>query len=113
VTVRARVAVIVCAATTLAVPAGAAASVTLVNLTSPVPRGSAALLVARVTGTPPKCTIAAFRKGRAWHAKGLTPERPSAGIVSWAWQVGSVAGRWQIHVSCGAAGTLTATLVVS
>jgi hypothetical protein len=105
-------AVLVCTAT-LAAPAGAAAAVTLVNLTSPVPRGSAALLVARVTGAPPRCTIAAFHKGRALHVKGLTPKRPSAGIVSWAWQTGSAAGRWRIVVSCGAAGSLTATLVVS
>lgn len=111
-TMRGLVTVLVCAAA-LAAPAGAAAAVTLVNLTSPVPRGSAALLVARVTGAPPRCTIAAVHKGRAWHAKGLTPKRPSAGIVSWAWQVGSVAGRWRFVVSCGSAGSLTATLVVS
>jgi len=109
---RGLVAVLVCTAA-LAAPAGAAASVTLVNLTSPVPRGSAALLVARVTGVPPRCTIAAFHKGRASHVPGLTPKRPSAGIVSWAWQTGSAPGRWRIVVSCGAAGSLTATLVVT
>jgi len=108
---RALLAVAVCAVA-LALPAGAAASVTLVNLTSPVHRGSAALLVARVTGSPSKCTIAAFHKSRAWHAKGLTPKVPTAGLVSWAWQVGSVPGRWRLLVSCGSAGSLTATLVV-
>jgi acyl dehydratase len=110
--VRSLVAILVCAAA-LAAPAGAAASVILVNFTSPVHHGDAALLVARVTGVPPRCTIAAFHKGRAWHAKGLTPRRPSAGIVSWAWQTGSVAGRWRIVVSCGSAGSLTTTLVVT
>lgn len=104
-------AIAVCAAA-LAAPAGAAASVTLVTFTSPVSRGSAALLVARVTGTP-RCTIAAFHKNRAWHTKAFAPRRPSAGIVSWAWQVGAVAGRWRIVVSCGSAGSLTATLVVT
>ena len=111
-TLRNLLAGLVCAVA-LAAPAGAAAAVSLVNLTSPVHRGSAALLVARVTGAPPRCTIAAFHKGRAWHAGGLTPKRPSTGIVSWAWQVGSVRGRWRIVVSCGSAGSLTATLVVS
>jgi hypothetical protein len=97
----------------LALPATAAASVTLVDFTSPVQRGSAALLVVRVTGAPRKCTIAAFHKGRAWHAKGLAAKLPSAGLASWAWQVGSLPGRFRLLVSCGSAGSLTATLVVT
>ncbi|HXY81326.1 MAG TPA: hypothetical protein VEH55_08145 [Gaiellaceae bacterium] len=109
---RTLVVILACTAA-LAAPAGAAASVVLVNLTSPVHHGDAALLVARVTGATPRCSIAAFHKGRAWHAKGLTPRRPSAGIVTWAWQTGSVAGRWRIVVSCGSAGSLTTTLAVT
>ena len=105
-------AIAACAAALMA-PAGAAASVSLVNLTSPVQAGSAALLVARVTGASHPCSISVRSKRGLSHAAGLTPKRPSAGIVSWAWNVGTIRGRWQIAVSCGAAGRLTATLVVS
>jgi len=104
-------AIAVCAAAMI-VPAGAAASVSLINLTSPVQRGSAALLVVRVSGRAPVCTVVLSRKGRTAHPKGLTPKRPSAGIASWAWQVTVAPGAWRLRVSCGAAGHLVTAIVV-
>jgi hypothetical protein len=112
-TMRRLIAIVVCAAALVA-PAGAAASVSLADLTSPVQRGSAALLVVRVTGRARVCSVVLSRKGRVAHPKGLTPKRPSGGIVSWAWIVAGTTtrGNWRVAVSCGAAGRLVAVLTV-
>jgi hypothetical protein len=95
--------------------AGAAsAKVKLVTVTSPAYPGNAAALVARVS--PSKtCSIVVHYLSGPSHAHGLTPKRPTGGIVSWSWIVGTntTPGRWGIVVSCGAAGTLTTSFRVA
>jgi hypothetical protein len=107
------IAIAVCAAALVA-PAGAAASLSLADLTTPVQRGSAALLVVRVTGRASACSITVSRKGRVLRSKGLTRKRPSGDIVSWAWNVAGTTprGNWRVLVSCGAAGRLATVLTV-
>jgi hypothetical protein len=85
-----------------------------VSVTSPVRAGSTATLVAAVpTGTP--CSIVVTYKSGPSSAAGLYPKRASGGRVSWTWTVGSrtTSGRWPIDVSCGAAGSLHASFVVT
>jgi opacity protein-like surface antigen len=110
-----RLAAIAACAAALAAPASAAAAVGLRTLNSPVQRGSAALLVVQVSGRASRCTVTLTRNARRWHPQGLTPKRPSAGIVSWSWTVAAStpAGNWRLVVSCGAAGRLATVLTVA
>jgi hypothetical protein len=87
----------------------AAASVRLVDVTSPAAAGSSATVTASVLPRKVLCRITVSYKSGPSKAAGLTPKRPSAlGRISWTWKVGSstTTGRWPIVVSCGAAGTM-------
>jgi hypothetical protein len=89
-------------------------SVRLVSLISPVPAGSEATLIAAVpTGTP--CSIVVTYKSGPSSAAGPYPKRASRGRVAWTWMVGTrtTPGRWPIDVSCGAAGSLHTSFVVT
>jgi hypothetical protein len=88
--------------------------VRLVSLTSPVSAGSdATLTVAVPTGTA--CSIVVTYKSGPSSAAGLYPQRASGGRISWTWMVGTrtTPGRWPIDVSCGAAGSLRTSFVVT
>jgi hypothetical protein len=102
--------------TTSAAPASPSQSgkVKLASLTSPVSAGSDATLVVAVpTGT--NCSIVVTYKSGPSEAAGLYPQRARAGRIDWTWTVGSrtTPGRWPIDVSCGAAGDLHTSFVVT
>jgi hypothetical protein len=110
-----------CAMLALAVPVYGAssspssnASVRLVRVTSPISAGSYATLTAAVSRRV-ACSITVYYKSGPSHAAGLDPKRPSNGRVSWTWKVGSrtTPGPWPIVVSCGSAGTLRTSFVVT
>ena len=93
---------------------GARAKVRLVSLTSPIGAGSdATLAVAVATGT--SCSIVVKYKSGPSSAAGLYPQRAKAGRVSWTWMIGTrtTPGRWPIDISCGAAGALHTSFLVS
>jgi hypothetical protein len=96
----------------LALPASAAASVRLSHVTSPVSAGSYATLSVSVSRTA-TCSITVYYKSGPSHAAGLSPQRGKR--ITWTWKVGSrtTAGRWPINVSCGSAGTLHTSFVVT
>jgi hypothetical protein len=99
----------------LAVPASATtARVRLVRVTSPISAGAYARLTAAVTPTR-RCTITVYYKSGPSRAQGLYPKTPRFGRVSWTWKVGTrtTPGRWPIVVSCGSAGTLRTSFVVT
>jgi hypothetical protein len=87
----------------------------LVRVSSPVPRGEYATLIARVI--PRRlCSIAVtYKDGRQSTAKGLYSKRPRNGRVSWTWKVGTrtTPGRWYIRVACGSAGSFRTSFVVT
>jgi hypothetical protein len=88
--------------------------VTLTSLTSPVSAGSDATLVVAVpSGTA--CSIVVTYKSGPSEAAGLYPQRAIEGRIAWTWTVGSrtTPGRWPIDVSCGAAGNLHTSFVVT
>jgi hypothetical protein len=101
---------VLCAA--LALPAGAAARVRLVTVTSPIGHGSYATLTVSVSRTA-TCSITVEYKSGPSHAQGLYPKRGAR--ISWTWKVGTrtTPGRWPIVVSCGSAGTLRTSFVVT
>jgi micrococcal nuclease len=94
--------------------APAAASVRLVRVTSPIRHGAYATLVARVSRAA-TCSITVYYKSGPSHARGLYPKHTTGGRVGWTWKVGTrtTPGRWPIRVSCGAAGTLNTSFVVT
>jgi hypothetical protein len=88
--------------------------VKLVSLTSPVKAGEhAALTVGVPNGT--SCAIVVTYKSGPSSAAGLYAQRARAGRSSWTWKVGTrtTPGRWPIDVSCGAAGSLHTSFVVT
>ena len=88
--------------------------VKLVSLTSPVSAGSDATLVVAVPdGT--SCSIVVTYKSGPSSAAGLYPQRASGGRINWTWVVGTrtTPGRWPIDVSCGAAGSLHTSFLVT
>jgi hypothetical protein len=93
--------------------ATADARVRLLSVSSPVSRGNAATLVARVSPAQ-SCSITVYYKSGPSQAKGLYRKRPVGGVVTWSWIVGTrtTPGRWPIVVSCGAAGTLRTSFAV-
>ena len=96
----------------LALPAAASARVRLVNVTSPISHGSYATLTVNVSRTA-TCSITVFYKSGPSEAAGLYPKRGTR--ISWSWRVGTrtTPGRWPITVSCGSAGTLHTSFVVT
>jgi hypothetical protein len=98
--------------TVLAVPASAAAKVRLISVTSPVRHGTNATLSVSLT-QPGTCSITVYNQTGASGAQGLYPKRGSQ--ISWTWKVdpGTKTGWWPIVLSCGSAGTLQASFVVS
>jgi micrococcal nuclease len=97
-------------------PAGSAShgKVKLLSLTSRVSAGSDATLVVAVpTGTT--CSIVVTYESGPSSAAGLYPQRASGGRIDWTWRVGTrtTPGRWPIDVSCGAAGNLHTSFVVT
>jgi hypothetical protein len=90
----------------------ASAGVRLVSVTSPINHGGYATLTVSVS--PAKtCSITVYYKSGPSSAAGLYPKRGSR--ISWTWKVGTrtTPGRWPISVSCGSAGTLQTSFVVT
>ena len=98
----------------LVLPAGAAARVRVVHLTSPINHGAYATLAVSVSSRA-TCSIVVNYKSGPSHAQGLYPKATVSGRVSWTWKVGTntTAGRWGIVVSCGRAGVLRTSFVVT
>jgi hypothetical protein len=87
-------------------PSGSAIHVTIASLTSPIARGSTAILVAR-TKASAACTILVEYKSGPSQAQGLGPKTASrSGSVSWSWTVGpkTTVGSWPVTVNCTSAG---------
>jgi hypothetical protein len=101
-------------AVALALPAAASARVRLIAVTSPASPGSYATLRASVSSSR-TCSITVNYMSGPSHAQGLYSKRPVSGRISWTWKVGTrtTPGRWGIVVSCGSAGTLRTSFVVS
>jgi hypothetical protein len=99
-------------AAALALPTTAAASVRLASVSSPISHGSYATLSVAVTPSA-TCSITVIYKSGRSVAQGLYPKRGSR--LSWTWMVGTrtTPGRWPIIVSCGSAGTLRTSFVVT
>ena len=59
------------------------------------------------------CSITVYYKSGPSRAQGLYPKHGSR--ISWTWKVGTrtTPGRWPILVSCGSAGTLNTSFVVT
>jgi hypothetical protein len=96
----------------LLVPVTADASVKRVRLTSPVSAGSYATLIVRVSRVA-RCSITVYYKSGPSSAAGLYPKRGR--LIAWTWKVGTrtTPGRWPIVVSCGSAGNLRTSFVVT
>jgi hypothetical protein len=90
----------------------AGASVRLAAVTSPVSAGSYATLTVAVSKTA-TCSITVYYKSGPSHAQGLSPQRGRR--ISWTWKVGTrtTPGRWPIRISCGSAGSLSTSFVVT
>jgi hypothetical protein len=99
-------------AAALAIPSSAAASVRLVSVTSPIRHGSYATLTVSVSRRA-TCSIIVYYKSGPSEAAGLYPKRGLR--ISWTWKVGTrtTSGRWPITISCGSAGTLRTSFVVT
>jgi hypothetical protein len=106
---------LVVALASLVLAAPAAARVRLVSITSPISHGSHTTMIARVSSSSVTCAITVYYKSGPSRARGLYPKRPSGGRVIWTWKVGTrtTPGRWPIRISCGAAGTLNTSFVVT
>lgn len=99
------VVVVPVAPTTTIVPAGGG-GLTIHSVTSPVSKGSAAVLTAQAAPGA-ACTITVYYKSGPSKAQGLEPKTVGAdGKVSWTWTVGArtSSGNWRIVVSCTANG---------
>ena len=96
-------------------PTVAAAKVRLVHVTSPVSAGSYATLKAKISRNHATCSITVYYKSGPSEAEGLYSKRTRHRRVSWTWKVGTrtTPGRWPIVVSCGRAGTLHTSFVVT
>jgi hypothetical protein len=96
----------------LALPATAAARVRLVSITSPINHGAYATLTVSVSRVA-TCSITVYYRSGPSQAAGLYPKRGRR--ISWTWKVGTrtTPGRWPIVVSCGAAGTLRTSFLVT
>jgi hypothetical protein len=99
----------------LALPTAASAGVRLLSVTSPINHGAYATLTASVSPARSTCSITVYYMSGPSEAQGLYPKRASSGRVSWTWKVGTrtTPGRWPILVSCGSAGTLRTSFVVT
>jgi hypothetical protein len=88
------------------------AGVRLVAVTSPVRAGSDASLTVSVSPAQ-TCSITVYYKSGPSQAAGLYPLRGTR--ITWTWTVGSrtTPGRWPILVSCGKAGSLRTSFVVT
>ena len=98
------------AALVIATPASA--SVRLIGITSPIRHGGYATLSVALSPSA-NCSIAVHYKSGDSTAAGLYPK--SGSRISWTWKVGTntTPGRWWITVSCGSAGTLNTSFVVT
>ena len=91
---------------TTTAPTGTTAGVTIVSLTSPVARGSTAILAAKARPGA-ACSITVTYKSGPSKASGLVPRTASsAGSVSWSWTIGTntTLGTWPAKVTCTANG---------
>jgi hypothetical protein len=96
----------------LLVPTAASARVRVVAVTSPINHGAYATLTVAVSPAA-TCTITVHYKSGPSRAQGLDPKHGNR--ISWTWKVGTrtTPGRWPISVSCGAAGALNTSFVVT
>jgi hypothetical protein len=100
---------------TVTTPPVASVGVHLVSITSPIRAGQEATLTVSAPASA-SCSIVVSYKSGPSHAAGLYPKQVSAARrVSWTWMVGTrtTAGRWPISVSCGSAGSLQTSFVVT
>jgi len=97
------------------VPAPALATVTLINVTSPVRAGGYAS-ISVTTYTNAHCSIRVhYGSRRPLVTGGLGPKGTLfGGNVQWRWKMSSNAtrGRWAIDISCGTAGSLRTSFLV-
>ncbi len=107
-----RLVVILAVVLALAAPTAASASVRLVRITSPINHGAYATLTVAVSPSQ-TCSITVYYKSGPSSAAGLYPQRGAR--ITWTWKVGTrtTPGRWPIVVSCGKAGTLRTSFVVT
>jgi len=78
----------------------------IVSLTSPIPHGANATLVARTTPGA-NCTITVYYKSGPSQAAGLVPKQAGTdGTVSWTWKVGAntTPGTWRIVITASIGG---------
>jgi hypothetical protein len=110
-----RALLLVLLAIALGLPTAASAGVRLLSVTSPINHGAYATLTASVSPGRSTCSITVYYKSGPSEAQGLYPKRASRGRVSWTWKVGTrtTPGRWPITVSCGSAGTLQTSFIVT
>lgn len=103
---------LVLTAAVLATASVADGGIRKLSITSPISRGDYARLT---VSSSARCSIAVIYKSGASVAKGLYPKSPSGGRITWSWKVGTntTPGRWPIIVSCGRAGTLRTSFVVT
>jgi hypothetical protein len=107
-----RIAVVIAVGLALALPTAAAAKVRLVSVSSPINHGAYATLTVSVSRSA-TCSITVYYKSGPSEAAGLYPKRGSR--ISWTWKVGTrtTPGRWPVTVTCGSAGTLQTSFVVT
>ena len=98
----------------LALPTAASARVGVVHMISPIRHGAYETLTVSASSRA-TCSIVVNYKSGPSHAQGLYPKATIAGRVSWTWKVGTntTPGRWGIAISCGHAGSLRTSFVVT
>jgi hypothetical protein len=107
-----RLLMLLVAVSALAVTSTASARVRPVSLPSPVSHGAYATLTVAVSPAA-TCSITVLYKSGPSSAADLYPKRGSR--ISWTWRVGTrtTPGRWPIVVSCGRAGSLRTSFLVT
>ena len=97
-----------------AIPPTASARVLLVRVSPPISQGAYATLTVSVSQRA-TCSITVYYKSGPSQAAGVYPKPSVSGRVSWTWKVGTrtTPGRWSISVSCGRAGSLRTSFVVT
>jgi hypothetical protein len=112
------VAALVVVGALLVAPTTATASVMLVGVTVSVrsfaPAGTFATLTVAVSSSHVTCSIRVSSGTGPSHAARVYRRQPHAGRVSWTWKLGTrTMGRWAISVSCGSAGSLRTSVVIT
>lgn len=98
----------------LGLTGAASADVRTVHVISPIRHGADETLTVSVSPSA-TCSIVVNYKSGPSHAQGLYAKTSVDHRISWTWMVGTntTPGRWGIVVSCGRAGTLHTSFVVT